>query len=202
LTHCFSVGETRAIEIPHSVSPKILRGPEAESIIETTSGDRPVQPRAFVAVAVATGLGIGFAPFAPGTFGSLLSVGIFVLLSHSIWGVIGAWGASVGLGIWAAGEAQRAFGREDDSRIVIDEVAGQLLALAPLFALPPAGRRNLFALVTGFVAFRLFDIWKPGPVGAAEKRFKGGLGVMADDLAAGALAAAVVAALIAGGVIA
>ena len=108
----------------------------------------------------------------------------------------------MGLGIWAAGEAQRAFGREDDSRIVIDEVAGQLLALAPLLALPAASRGNFFAVVTGFVAFRLFDIWKPGPVGAAEMRFTGGLGVMADDLVAGALAAAALAALIAGGVIA
>ncbi|MBM4381869.1 MAG: phosphatidylglycerophosphatase A [Deltaproteobacteria bacterium] len=202
MTHRFSVGETRAIEFPHSVSPKILRGPEAESIIETKSGDRPAQPRAFVALALATGLGIGFAPFAPGTFGSLLAAAIFVLLSQSIWGVIGVWGASVGLGVWAAGEAQRAFGREDDSRIVIDEIAGQLLALAPLLALPAASRGNFFALVTAFVAFRLFDIWKPGPVGAAEKRFQGGLGVMADDLVAGALAAAVVAALVAGGVLA
>jgi len=125
-----------------------------------------------------------------------------VLLSYSIWGVIVAWGVSVALGIWAAGEAQRAFEREDDSRIVIDEVAGQLLALAPLLALPAASRRSFFAVVTAFVAFRLFDIWKPGPVGAAEKRFTGGLGVMADDLVAGVLAAAVVAALIAGGVIA
>jgi phosphatidylglycerophosphatase A len=102
-------------------------------------------------------------------------------------------------GTWAAGEAERAFGREDDGRIVVDEIAGQLLALAPLCALAPASRTNFLALVTGFVAFRGFDIAKPGPVRWAERRFSGGLGVMADDAVAGALAAAVVAALVAGG---
>lgn len=103
------------------------------------------------------------------------------------------------VGTWAAGEAERAFGREDDGRIVVDEIAGQLLALAPLLALPAPSRTSWFAVVTGFVAFRGFDIAKPGPVRWAERRFRGGLGVMADDTVAGALAAAVVAALAAGG---
>ena len=155
-----------------------------------------------MAVAVATGLGVGFAPFAPGTFGAALAIPIFVLLSHSFWELILAWGALVAAGIWAAGEAERAFASGDDGRIVIDEIAGQLLALAPLFALPPESRTNLFAIVTAFVAFRLFDIAKPGPVRWAERRFEGGLGVMADDVVAGALAAVVVAALIAAGVLA
>jgi phosphatidylglycerophosphatase A len=154
-----------------------------------------------VAIALATGLGVGFAPFAPGTFGSALAIPIFVLLSQSFAGLVLAWGVLVASGIWAAGEAERAFGHGDDGRIVIDEVAGQLLALAPLFALPRDARTNLFAVVTAFVAFRLFDIAKPGPVRMAERRFSGGLGVMADDLVAGALAAAVVAALIATGVL-
>jgi phosphatidylglycerophosphatase A len=105
-------------------------------------------------------------------------------------------------GTWAAGEAERILGREDDGRIVVDEIAGQLLALAPLLALPPVSRTNLSALVTGFVAFRLFDIAKPGPVRWAERRFKGGIGVMADDLVAGVLAACVVALGIAAGVLA
>jgi phosphatidylglycerophosphatase A len=124
---------------------------------------------------------------------------IFVLFSHSFWGLACAWGALMAVGTWAAGEAERAFGREDDGRIVVDEIAGQLLALAPLLALPAPSRTSLFAVVTGFVAFRGFDIAKPGPVRWAERRFRGGLGVMADDTVAGALAAAVVAALAAGG---
>lgn len=148
-------------------------------------------------MAIATGLGAGFAPFAPGTFGALLAIPIFVLLSHSFWGLALALGALMAAGTWAAGEAERAFGRSDDGRIVIDEVVGQLLALVPLLALPIAARTNFFAVVTGFVAFRLLDIAKPGPVRWAERRFEGGLGVMLDDVVAGALAAVVVAALVA-----
>ena len=155
-----------------------------------------------MAIALATGLGAGFAPFAPGTFGSALAVVVFVLLSHSFAGLALAWGALVAAGTWAAGEAERAFGREDDGRIVIDEVAGQVLALVPLFALPMASRTNFPALVTAFVAFRVFDIAKPGPVRWAERRFEGGVGVMADDLVAGALAAIVVAAAVVAGVLA
>jgi phosphatidylglycerophosphatase A len=74
---------------------------------------------------------------------------------------------------------------------VIDEVAGQLLALAPLLLGPPLSRSTLLALLAvGFFAFRLFDIWKPGPVRLLERRVAGGWGVMLDDVAAGALAAA------------
>jgi phosphatidylglycerophosphatase A len=150
---------------------------------------------------LATGLGVGFAPLAPGTFGALLAIPIFVLLSHSVGGLALAWGALMASGAWAAGEAERAFGRADDGRIVIDEVAGQLLALSPLTVLPTEARENFLGIVTGFVAFRGFDIAKPGPVRWAERRFAGGLGVMADDAVAGVLAAAVVAAGVATGVL-
>lgn len=122
-----------------------------------------------------------------------------MLLSQSRWGFALAWGALMAVGAWAAGEAERTFGRGDDGRIVIDEVAGQLLALAPLLALPAAARTNLAGVVTAFVAFRVFDVAKPGPVRWAERRFAGGIGVMADDVVAGALAAVLVAALVATG---
>jgi phosphatidylglycerophosphatase A len=158
--------------------------------------------RKLAAIVLATGLGAGFAPLAPGTFGAALAIPIFVLLSQSFWGLSLAWGALLAAGTWAAGEAERAFGSEDDGRIVIDEVVGQLLALAPLFTLPAPVRTNSLAVVTGFVAFRAFDIAKPGPVRWAERRFRGGLGVMADDVVAGALAAVIVAAGIAAGVLA
>jgi phosphatidylglycerophosphatase A len=99
--------------------------------------------------------------------------------------------ALLAVGIPAAGAAERIFGRSDDGRIVIDEVAGQLLALAPLLLGPPLSRSTLLALLAvGFFAFRLFDIWKPGPVRLLERRVAGGWGVMLDDVAAGALAAA------------
>ncbi len=94
----------------------------------------------------------------------------------------------LGLGIWAAGGAERAFESEDDGRIVIDEVVGQLIALGPLVGSAP----TFFGLVTAFVAFRLFDVWKPLPVRWAERSFEGGKGVMLDDVVAGVMAAAVV----------
>ena len=102
----------------------------------------------------------------------------------------------LGLGIWASNEAELLFGRHDDGRIVIDEVVGQLVALAPLVALVPVEWTRSAPLVgAAFLAFRVFDVWKPGPVGWAEKRFSRGTGVMLDDVVAGALAAAVVTAL-------
>jgi phosphatidylglycerophosphatase A len=100
----------------------------------------------------------------------------------------------LGAGIWAAGEVERASGVEDDGRIVIDEVVGQLIALAPLLGDPEPLRTPLW-LVTGFVAFRVFDVWKPGPVRWAERRFSGGAGVMLDDVVAGAFTALLLAGL-------
>jgi len=107
------------------------------------------------------------------------------------------------LGVWASDHAERHFGRHDDGRIVVDEVAGQLVSLAPLLwleheaALAPRLIPGIaFWVVTGFVLFRVFDIWKPGPVRWAERRFEGGAGVMADDLIAGLCAALLLAALL------
>lgn len=148
-----------------------------------------------MALFVATGAGSGYAPVAPGTFGSAVGVLLYLPLS-----ALGPWLfaltslALLSLGIWAADEAERAFARKDDGRIVIDEVVGQLISLAPLVLLGvPAGWPWL---VTGFVAFRCFDIWKPGPVGWAERRFEGGAGVMLDDVVAGLLGAALLTLLI------
>ena len=116
--------------------------------------------------------------------------------------------ALTALGVWVADLAERWFERPDDGRIVIDEVVGQMLALSPLVVLgrieelglrpqwtaePDSGAIIWFSLVvTAFVAFRVLDIWKPGAVGWAERRFKGGFGVMADDVVAGVLAAVLV----------
>ncbi len=134
-------------------------------------------------LAIATGGGSGYAPIASGTFGS--AVGLLVWLA--------AWQLGFGhaayafgllilvlVGIWAADRAQAIFGRHDDGRITIDEVAGMLVSLAWL----PA---RLEVIVCAFFLFRLFDIWKPMPADAAE-RLPGGLGVVADDLVAGVYA--------------
>lgn len=128
---------------------------------------------------VATMFGIGRAPFAPGTFGSLPGIAI-------AWALGGVWGglalplaAAVAalVGIWAADRVVRALGVEDPGFIVVDETAGQLVAL--LF-LPP----TVPVLVAGFVLFRVFDIIKPQPARGLE-RLPGGIGIVADDLAAG-----------------
>lgn len=161
-----------------------------------------------LALALATAAGAGLAPIAPGTAGSALAAAAFVLLSPERLALYGG-GVLVlaALGIWSAGAAERIFERGDDGRIVIDEVVGQLLTLGPLVGPGAAAAeafpgRQLGAVVTGFVAFRVFDIWKPGPVGWAERRLGGGLGVMADDVVAGLLGAAVLAAALQGAALA
>jgi phosphatidylglycerophosphatase A len=144
---------------------------------------------------------VGFVPVAPGSFGSALGVLVFLpflALPTAVFAV--ALLAVVGVGTWAAGVTQEATGVRDDGRIVIDEIAGQLLTLAPLLGPRPGGGRLAAWLVTGFVAFRVLDVWKPGPVGWAERSFGGGLGVMADDLVAGVLGGLLLGAgLVAGG---
>jgi phosphatidylglycerophosphatase A len=100
---------------------------------------------------------------------------------------------TVCLGIWAADLAEREWGQKDDGRIVIDEIAGQLIALAPLLVL--GGADSLAWIVTGFVAFRVFDVWKPGPARWLEENLSGGAGVVMDDVMAGVFAAAAVAVL-------
>jgi phosphatidylglycerophosphatase A len=127
---------------------------------------------------VATVAGVGRAPIASGTAGSVPGVALAWALAAA-----GPWAAAAGLvtitavGTWAADVAVRHFGRKDPGEVVVDEVAGQLLAL--LFV--PATWQ---ALALGFLLFRVFDILKPYPAGALE-RLPGGVGIMADDLAAG-----------------
>ena len=123
-----------------------------------------------------------------------MGVGLYVVLAP--WGtglLLATTAVLLALGIWAADEAEQVYAHKDDGRIVIDEVVGQLLCLAPLTIVPPpAGPRAPLLLVLGFLVFRLFDIWKPGPVRWAERSFAGGAGVMFDDVLAGILSAAVV----------
>ena len=151
------------------------------------------QPLDTVARWVAVVGGAGLAPAAPGTMGSLVAVVCFVWAAREM--TASSLGLLLGftivgtflLGTWAAGRAERLFGQHDDGRIVVDEVVGQWIALAPIVPFLPTLDSFSFglAVVTGFVAFRLFDIWKPGAVRWAERRFEGGLGVMADDVVAG-----------------
>jgi phosphatidylglycerophosphatase A len=145
---------------------------------------------------IATSFGAGFSPVAPGTMGTLTAVPMAWALARL--GTLGFAGATAGitvLGIFAAGAFVRATGREDDQRIVVDEVAGYLVTLLPVARTP-------LHLALAFGLFRLFDIWKPPPVRWIDDHVRGGLGVMADDLAAGVYGAAVLFALDRFGVVA
>jgi len=133
------------------------------------------------AVFIASGGGAGYAPKAPGTFGSLLGLAAGALLlqiGHGplLAGVI----LASALGVWAVSAVG---GQNDPGWIVIDEVAGQMIAMLPL------PRASWAGLIFAFTLFRLFDIWKPGPVGWADKQHNA-LGVMADDWIAGMIALA------------
>jgi phosphatidylglycerophosphatase A len=221
-----STPEGRATPLP-AHHPGDPGAPEAPGDRAEDDARSPLLRRASRWIAVAGGC--GYVPLAPGTAGSAAGALFFMLaygvaigaswmplfpeelradaVALSPLGFViflsGLIGVLTLIGIWASGWAERDFCREgghkDDGRIVIDEVVGQLIALAPLPLL--LGPDSSFlsaatAVVTGFVLFRLFDVWKPGAVRWAERRFDGGLGVMADDLVAGVYAAGVLTALV------
>jgi phosphatidylglycerophosphatase A len=126
---------------------------------------------------IAQGAYTGRSPVAPGTAGTLLGVLVYAVASGlSLVSYLLLCVVLVLLGIWAAGRAETLLGGKDDPRIVIDEVAGYLVAMI----LIPSGWA--FA-VAGFFLFRFFDIVKPFPLDRLQ-RLKGGLGVMIDDLGA------------------
>ncbi|MCU1280738.1 MAG: phosphatidylglycerophosphatase [bacterium] len=141
------------------------------------------------ATLVATSMGAGFVPVAPGHSGTLTAVALAWGLAH-----VGAWAYGLVLfvvlavGTVAAEVWGLATGVPDDQRIVIDEVAGYL---ATLMFVP----RSWPNLIVGFFLFRLLDVWKPGPIGRADRTLSGGIGVMADDLVAGVIGAFVMIAL-------
>jgi phosphatidylglycerophosphatase A len=148
---------------------------------------RSTTPAPLPARLIATGCGLGYLPWMPGTWASLATVAVawpIAQLSGSL-GLIVAFVLSLGAGIWAAGVTAAASDEPDPGSIVIDEVAGQFAALATL----PADALHYAA---AFVAFRLADIWKPWPASWADRRLPGGLGVMIDDVFAAVYAAAAV----------
>jgi phosphatidylglycerophosphatase A len=129
-----------------------------------------------VALAVATCLGVGFAPVAPGTFGSLAGLLLWALLPGSLIVQAGAVVVSCLAGAAAGSAAERHFRASDPGPVVIDEVMGMLVTLL----LNPVGWAGA---VLGLLWFRIFDIVKPYPANRLE-RLPGGMGIMADDLVA------------------
>jgi len=149
----------------------------------------------FIALAIAT-CGVGYLPLAPGTFGSLVGVGLFLLLVRANVAnplvVLIAIVAVAGVGIWAATRTEELSGRKDPGKIVVDEVAGQMIALFPLTLFT---RWSTLAVIISFILFRFFDIVKPYPANRLQE-LNGGAGVMFDDLVAGVYGAVIVSILL------
>jgi phosphatidylglycerophosphatase A len=130
-----------------------------------------------VAFVVASVLGAGYSPVASGTVGSFVTAVAIWLLPLTPLRIGIALIAVVLVGMWAGSRVERVLGRKDPGVIVIDEVAGMLLSTIML-------PRTLPVLITAFLLFRLFDIWKPFPARESQA-LTGGMGVMVDDLIAG-----------------
>ncbi len=146
--------------------------------------DEPVRPTLRFLVQhpahfLALGFGSGLAPFAPGTWGTLVAIPIAALLrlTGSDVAFLLAAGILVVAGAWAAETTSRHLGAPDHGSIVIDEIAAFLLVLFFVGA-------DTARVAWAFLLFRLFDIAKPPPIGAIDRRWKNGWGVMVDDLVA------------------
>lgn len=161
-------------------------------------------PADYLALAVAT-CGVGYLPFAPGTLGALVGAGLYVTLWTWINQLFVSRALRIGnlldfyapqvtfmlviifavtmLGIWAASRTERVIQKKDPSIVVIDEVAGQMIALLSWPFLAHSG----WTVISAFVLFRVFDIWKPYPIRSLEG-LESGLGIMADDVLAGVYA--------------
>jgi phosphatidylglycerophosphatase A len=142
-----------------------------------------------LALAIATVLGVGRVPFAPGTFGSAVGLLIWAMISASLPAQSVAIVVVFTAGVWSGGFAERHYGATDPGAVVIDEVLGMLVTLF----FNPVGWTG--ALVA-FLLFRIFDVIKPYPANRLE-RLHGGLGIMSDDAMAAVYANMVLRVLIA-----
>ncbi|MFK8027983.1 MAG: phosphatidylglycerophosphatase A [Gammaproteobacteria bacterium] len=128
---------------------------------------------------IAFGFGSGLAPKAPGTFGTLAAIPIYLLLAPlSLSEFIVILSVLCLFSIYIAGKSAQMLGVHDHGGIVIDEICGYLVTMA----LAPPGWQWV---IIGFVLFRIFDIFKPWPINLLDKRISGGLGIVLDDLMAG-----------------
>ena len=159
----------------------------------------------YLALAIAT-CGVGYFPIAPGTVGSLVGAALYFALWGTAYRILYSNALAKKLsalyvftpqlafmlivifvvtivGIWAATRVERLSQKKDPSIVVIDEVAGQMIALLS----GPFWIQTWWSIVSAFLLFRLFDIWKPYPIRRFEA-LESGLGIMADDIVAGAYA--------------
>ena len=157
-------------------------------------------PLDYFALATTT-FGVGYLPLAPGTWGSMVGVAIYLLFwatethlgnyfLNRDWNgeQVTAWVHAINaviflifclIGVWASGRATHLFANKDPQKVVVDEVMGQLL----VFMFIPFDV-HWYYVVAGFLLFRLFDIWKPYPIDSLQN-LPAGIGVCADDILAG-----------------
>ena len=129
---------------------------------------------------IAFGFGSGLMPKAPGTWGTLAAIPVYLVFANTPWAVylIATIMAFI-LGVFVSNTVSCALGEHDHQGIVWDEVVGYLLTM---FLVPP----KLIWICLGFLLFRIFDILKPQPIRWVDQKVRGGLGIMLDDvLAAG-----------------
>lgn len=144
-------------------------------------------PLTDIRILIATWFGSGYAPKAPGTVGSVFALPAGWLIADqggAVWLGSGVVLITV-VGVWVANAYMAQADEHDPGPVVIDEVAGQWLAMLPM-----AAGLTWQAVLAAFVLFRLFDIWKPWPISLADRSITGGFGVMFDDILAGFAAAA------------
>jgi phosphatidylglycerophosphatase A len=130
-------------------------------------------------MAIASGLGLGYLPIAPGTWGTLLAFPLhFLLIRLSPQSYAISLAAIFVLAVLAAGAAEKIVDYKDPGLVVIDEVIGMLIALIGAPSTAPVW-------VAGFIIFRFFDIVKPFPIRLIDQRINGGIGIVLDDVLAG-----------------
>lgn len=140
---------------------------------------------------LAFGFGAGLARYAPGTWGTLVAIPLYLLMAHYLSPVMYALVLVVAFifGVFICGRVARALGVHDFGGIVWDEIVGYLITMF----LAPEG---ISWIVLGFILFRLFDIWKPQPIRWIDQRVHGGLGIMLDDVIAALFALIILQAIV------
>lgn len=127
---------------------------------------------------MAFGFGSGLMSFAPGTWGTLAAMPVYLLLANASWSLyLIATLVAFLFGIFICNKVSQELGEHDYGGIVWDEIVGYLLTM---FLAPP----GIIWMFIGFVLFRIFDIWKPQPIGWVDARVQGGFGIMLDDVLA------------------
>jgi len=133
---------------------------------------------------MALGGGLGLAPKAPGTFGTLLGIPLLLLMPVNLWAYLGCVVVLFAVGVWCCDVCAKDLGVHDHPGIVWDEVVGYLITM---MAVP----RTLWWILAGFIAFRIFDIFKPWPISWVDRQVEGGMGIMLDDVLAALFAVVV-----------